>query len=67
MTKQEYINSLTTDIKTPVEMREEKVYLNGDKVYVADCRHIDGDKVFYMEERFVVINEGQDNEQTYKM
>ena len=67
MKKQEYINSLNSDIKSVAELREEKTYPNGDKVYVVDCRNIADGKVFYMEERFVVINEGTEDEATFKM
>ena len=67
MNKSEYLSSQETAIKSVAELREEKVYPNGDKVYVIDCRHIDGDKIWYMEERFVVIDEGKDTERAFKM
>jgi hypothetical protein len=67
MNKQEYLDSMESEVKSVAEIREEKIYPNGDKVYVIDCRHIEGDKVWYMEERFVVINEGKENESVHKM
>jgi hypothetical protein len=68
MNKQEYLSSVIKEGEAVAEQRLEKEYPNGDKVYVIDRRHIGEDgNVFYMEERFVVINEGTKDETTYPM